>query len=110
MNHCIMIIIESVSHSGTGVLTVTSGSGYNIWLSGYTFAPGANTTAAGDPDKDGATNLLEYVLNRNPSASDAPIVPQLDASGSNFVFTFTRRTDSATGTTQVPGVENSIFL
>ena len=94
---------DNTRFSGSGILNVqkVTVTGYNAWLAGYTFAPGADSTAAGDADNDGANNLLEYVLNRNPSASDASVVPQLDASGSNFVFTFSRRTESVGDTTLV---------
>ena len=94
---------DNTRFSGSGILNVqkVTVTGYNAWLAGYTFAPGADSTAAGDADNDGANNLLEYVLNRNPSVSDASVVPQLDASGSNFVFTFSRRTESVGDTTLV---------
>ncbi len=47
-----------------------------------------------DPDNDGFNNLAEFVLNGNPSVSGQALAPTLDASGSNFVFSFTRRDDS----------------
>ena len=54
-----------------------------------------------DPDNDGIDNLVEYVLqNGDPSVSTTGILPTLDASGANFVFTYYRRA-AATGTTQV---------
>lgn len=57
-------------------------------------------TPAGDPDNDGIANLVEYVLQGgDPSVSTTNILPTLDASGANFVFTYYRRT-AATGTTQ----------
>lgn len=56
---------------------------------------------AGDPDHDGMKKLLEYVLNGHPGTSDAAILPDLDTSGANFVFTFTRRELSASDTTRV---------
>ena len=56
--------------------------------------------ATADPDNDGIENLVEYVLkDGNPDAASTGILPTLDASGSNFVFTFFRRA-AATGTTQ----------
>lgn len=55
---------------------------------------------AGDPDADGFDNSLEYVLGGDPATADPAIAPQLDASGSDFVFTFTRRAESAADTSQ----------
>jgi hypothetical protein len=53
-----------------------------------------------DPDKDGIANLVEYVVQGgDPSVSTTGILPTLDASGENFVFTYLRRT-AATGVTQ----------
>lgn len=49
-----------------------------------------------DPDNDGFNNLAEFVLNGNPGSSSQSIAPILDASGTNFVFSFNRRDDSKT--------------
>jgi hypothetical protein len=52
-----------------------------------------------DPDNDGNVNLIEFLLNGNPGISDPAIAPDLDASGTNFVFTFNRRDDAEAGAT-----------
>ncbi|MCX6877034.1 MAG: autotransporter-associated beta strand repeat-containing protein [Verrucomicrobia bacterium] len=58
-------------------------------------------TPAGDPDHDGISNLLEYVLqNGDPSLSSTGILPTASASGTNFVFTFHRRHASTADTSQ----------
>lgn len=86
------------AYNGNQIALVAT-SGYNGWISTY---PGlSDMLPAGDPDRDGVTNLLEYVLNGNPGSSDPAILPTLDTSGTNFIFTFTRRELSANGTTQV---------
>ena len=55
---------------------------------------------AADPDHDGISNLVEYVLkDGDPSTSATGILPTLNASGADFVFTYLRRID-ATDTTQ----------
>ncbi|MBN8456908.1 MAG: autotransporter-associated beta strand repeat-containing protein [Verrucomicrobia bacterium] len=82
----------------TGVLSVSAG-GFASYMAGFSGL--SDSTPGGDPDGDGVKNLLEYVLNGNPGASDSTILPTLDASGANFVFTFTRREESANDTTQV---------
>ena len=87
--------------ASTGSLTVTDGppaSGYASWALSK---PGFIDTAVGsDPDNDGIKNLLEYVLNGNPMASDMAILPTLNIVGPNFIFAFTRRLDSASDTIQ----------
>ena len=54
-----------------------------------------------DPDNDGLTNLMEFVLNGNPGTVDPSVVPTLNASGTDFVFSFARRDDSEAGSTLV---------
>jgi hypothetical protein len=62
----------------------------------------AKRLAAAIPSNDGMTNLMKFVLNGNPSIpASAAITPQLNASGTNFVFSFNRRQDSVAETTQV---------
>ena len=60
-------------------------------------------TPGGDPDNDGISNLMEYVLQGgDPSLPSGGILPEADASNpSNVVFTFYRRNASAVDTTQV---------
>lgn len=77
-------------------LTQGTGDAYDTWIG--TFNPpltnASDRLAAADPDNDGLSNLAEFVLNGNPSVANPVIVPTLDASGSNFVFSLTRRDDS----------------
>lgn len=110
------LIIDGVAQAGNGAVydSTNSGgaitgdgqiqvgtapvSGYASWALGK---PGfTETDTILDPDNDGIKNLLEYVLNGNPMASDMSILPSLDTAGTNFVFSFTRRLDSAGDTTQ----------
>jgi autotransporter-associated beta strand protein len=71
-------------------------SGYATWasdpLNGLT--EGVDDGATDDPDDDGIDNMLEFVLGGNPSVSSPEILPELDASGANFIFTFDRNDDS----------------
>ena len=84
----------------TGTVTVTAGSNYDTWLSGFTFAPSADTTASGDPDGDGVTNQKEYAFGLNPTLGSSvnPITQQLDKVTGNFQYT-RRATPVATGLT-----------
>lgn len=85
----------------TGVLTLSSLTGYPGWITGFGL-PVGDQDPADDPDFDGINNLMEYVLfNGQPAVPSTSIVPTLDASGANFIFTFYRRTDSTTDTTQI---------
>jgi autotransporter-associated beta strand protein len=90
-------VIDYSYNSGTQIALVKSG--YAAWLAGYPDL--ADKTEGGDSDFDGIKNVLEYVLNGNPGVSDPTILPTIDAAGANFVFQFTRRTESADDTIQV---------
>jgi len=79
----------------TGVLSLTL-AGYSSWATanGLTGAAGFENGVSDDPDHDGIPNMLEYVLGGNPLGSSSSAVPHLVVNPTNFVFTFTRNTDS----------------
>ncbi|MEI7908684.1 MAG: autotransporter-associated beta strand repeat-containing protein [Verrucomicrobiota bacterium] len=92
----------TLSKSGNSlVLTVVTG-GYSSWMAAF-IAAGltGDTTPSGDPDHDGISNLMEYVLNGNPGQSSMAILPTRTEDAANFIFTFTRLEESAADTTQV---------
>jgi hypothetical protein len=95
----------SVTISSAGLVSFVGqgaggGSAFDTWAQSY---PALDTPAkrdkAADPDNDGLSNLMEFVLNGNPGMSDPGVAPTLDTATSNFVFTFTRRDDSEAGST-----------
>lgn len=90
--------------SGSGIIQVgaTPADPFYSWMStNYPGIVSPDNQPGADPDNDGISNLVEYVLQGgDPNASNPGILPTLDASGANFVFTFNRR-EAATGTTQV---------
>ncbi|BCU79355.1 autotransporter-associated beta strand repeat-containing protein [Luteolibacter sp. LG18] len=89
--------IDNVRFAGTaGVVSVTSAGGaltYSDWadLKGLSVS---NRGAAEDPDHDGISNALEFVLGGNPLASDAANLPTVTTDATNFIFTFNRSDDS----------------
>jgi autotransporter-associated beta strand protein len=86
-----------------GLLTrAAAPAGFTSWVATPAFGLAVgDQDPTDDPDNDGIENLVEYVLNGVPNASDQNILPTLNASGANFVFTFTRQASSAGDTTQV---------
>ncbi len=78
----------------TGVLTYTVASAFTAWIDA-TWPSLSDKTATGDPDNDGMENLLEFVLNGNPSIADSSIMPDIVVTPTHFEFTFQRRDDSA---------------
>lgn len=89
--------IDNARFSGTGVLSVTTGpaggSAYTTWA-GSKGLTASNNGAAQDPDFDGISNSLEFVLGGNPLASDTGKQPTLATTATDFVFTFTRTDES----------------
>jgi outer membrane receptor protein involved in Fe transport len=78
-------------------LSVTSSAvaGYLFWIDTPAFGLTAGQKGENaDPDNDGMANLLEFVLNGNPSVSDPSILPVLNITATNFEFIFNRRDDS----------------
>lgn len=83
-------------------LTVTAPvGGFATWISTPAFglAPGQQGATA-DPDNDGVKNLLEYVLNGNPSVPGTSILPALAVTSTAFEFTYSRLDLSLADTTQ----------
>ena len=64
---------------------------YDIWLSGFTFATGADKTPTGDPDGDGLTNQQEFAFGLDPTSGKScdPITQQLDKATGTFRYTRT---------------------
>jgi fibronectin-binding autotransporter adhesin len=81
----------------TGLLTVSSGTPFTLWIDGFTFAPGADKTPTGDPDGDGVNNQAEFSfgLIPNDGSSVNAITVQVDKTAGTF--TYTRRKPSLTG-------------
>ncbi len=99
-------------NQATGVLTlaVAAADPYAAWIDTYYTGETDPLIIGGtaDPDNDGIANLVEYVLkDGDPSTSSTGILPTLNASGANFVFTFFSRA-AATGVTQVFGSSTTL--
>ena len=71
-------------------LLLAVGTGYDIWIAGFTFAPGADLTATGDPDGDGMSNLMEYGLGTLPNSAVSRTTPVLATVANHLTLTFTR--------------------
>ena len=91
--------IDYAYSGGTQIALVKSGSaGFSSWID-TNFPALSDKSAGGDPDNDGISNLLEYVLNGNPGAADTSILPALSVTPTSFVFTFHRLDESEADTT-----------
>ncbi len=92
----------SAAFTGSGYLVVGNPALpeiYDFWILGWGLAPderGAND----DPESDGIPNLLEWVLNGDPSVSDTSKLPELEVTPADFVFTYFRNDPSYFDTIQ----------
>jgi autotransporter-associated beta strand protein len=81
--------------TGTLSLDVAPATGYTLWITDPSFGLAlADQDPSDDPDNDGMDNLLEFVLNGDPSVSNPSILPDLAVTGTHFEFTYQRRDDS----------------
>jgi autotransporter-associated beta strand protein len=84
----------STALSGTGILYVNVdvpvSSPYLAWSTGAGLTAGTNDGAAQDPDNDGISNLLEFVLGGNPLLSSSNILPAMTVGVESFTFSFSR--------------------
>ena len=75
------------------------------WIDNFTpnaLLPDAASKLPGaDPDSDGITNLMEFVLGGIPVVSSQSILPTLATVGSDLVLNYTRSDESASATTQL---------
>ena len=100
-------------------LEALSSSTFAAWKAGFTFAPGADQTATGDPDRDGLPNAVEMVVAGNPAnVSNASLAPQLALvtnpgggvpDGQYLKFTF-RRSDQSVAAALTAVAESSSTL
>lgn len=75
-------------------------SPYQSWVSNF---PALDTEAkrlpSADPDNDGLTNLMEFVLSGNPGVADGGIRPVVSTTATDVLFNFNRRDEVVPGYT-----------
>ncbi len=79
-------------------------SPYGTWSSNTAqrLSAGINDSAMDDPDADGASNLLEFVLNGNPQIPSSAILPSVVTTADSITFAYDRSTASLPpATTQI---------
>ena len=91
----------SVSHVRVSQVSVqqiatiaTVSDPYEAFLVTHELDPATTGLPGADPDFDGVTNALEFVLSGDPDVSNRTILPLLTASGSGWNFHFLRHVDT----------------
>jgi hypothetical protein len=77
---------------------IATAGGFDAWVLSF---PGlSDITAGGDPDGDGISNLMEYVIGGDPRISSTEYLPNQSIIGSNLVLTYKRSDASESDTVQ----------
>ena len=98
----ITVIVTAQDGLTTKTYTVTvtrSEESFADWISGFQSL--LDKTAGGDPDHDGCSNLIEYVLGGNPAVASASPGVSVSRNGGTAAFVFVRRASAAGDTTQI---------
>jgi fibronectin-binding autotransporter adhesin len=84
---------DGVDSNNIALVKEGGSSPFQNWAGTTHGLSGAGAEPGADPDSDGLSNLVEFVIGGNPKASGDPL-PTAIVSGENMVFTF-RRADLA---------------
>jgi hypothetical protein len=98
-NTSVVVTAKNAGISRTATVAVTVQSTFAQWQQAH-FDPQApnylaNSAAAGDPDRDGRSNLLEYATASDPNNADLTAPFSATRDSNFFTFTYTRRRDAA---------------
>jgi predicted extracellular nuclease len=80
---------------------------YAMWAAARAW-PGGGSLAGDDPDHDGVKNLAEFLINTDPLAADAPLLPTASRTGSHFQLLYRQRTNAAGVTVHPEWSENLV--
>ena len=64
---------------------------YEVWAAQITWPIGADSSPNGDPDSDGLTNAMEFILSSDPLASAGTAGPVIRGGGAAMEFIYRRR-------------------
>ena len=81
-----------------GQLKLVRSGGFSGWADSWLGL--TDKTAGGDPDRDGVSNLLEYVIGGDPRVSGTSLLPGKAIVGANLVLSYQRSDASEADTTQ----------
>jgi hypothetical protein len=89
-----------VDDSSPGIIKLVRGDGFAAWADSWTNPALADKAPGADPDDDGISNLLEYILGGDPRTSDTGILPDAAINGDFLVLSYKRNDTSVSDTLQ----------
>jgi autotransporter-associated beta strand protein len=90
-----------IDDSTPGVIKLVAvPAGFDSWANGWTEPPLSDKAPGADPDNDGTSNLLEYILGGDPRVSDTGILPTPGIDGGFLVLSYKRNDASIADTIQ----------
>ena len=92
---------DNRSDFGTSLKLYYTPPSYKAWVNIYPSLYGATALPGADPDHDGISNLMEYVLGGIPTVGSEAILPTQALNPASLTFTYSRASSSLNDTTQV---------
>ena len=98
---------QATFSNATSTVTVTNTvtDPFVTWIDSFTpntlLPDEASKLRGADPDSDGITNLMEFVIGGSPVVSSQSILPTIATVGTNLVLSYARSDESESATTQV---------
>ncbi len=90
--------------NSTVTVTNTVTDPFVTWIDSFTpntlLPDEASKLRGADPDSDGITNLMEFVIGGSPVVSSQSILPTIATVGTNLVLSYARSDESESATTQ----------
>ena len=84
----------------TGQIKLVKSAGYDTWADSWTGPALSDKTPGGDPDGDGISNVMEYVIGGDPRVSSTSYLPGEAIVGTDLVLSYERSDASEADTTQ----------
>lgn len=97
----------AINTATPGQIRLVAVPGFNSWADGWDGL--TDKPPSGDPDRDGVSNLMEFILGGDPRSSSSGVLPQPTLVGGNLTITY-KRNDASEGVTTQIGQWSTDFI